>query len=228
MLEDDLIREDDLVSNPMARIPVCLCLDTSGSMDGDPIESLESAVHQFYSEILEDEVARYSAEICIITFGGSVQCIQDFSSIGSQENKPSFNAYGGTPLGEAVELAHELLDRRKNDYKNAGVDYYQPWLVLMTDGQPNGSDSSLQNAIEQTTTLVNNKKMTLFPIGIGDEADMDVLARFSPNRSPLRLQGLKFKEFFAWLSQSIARTSMSTPGETVQLDVEGVKGWAEL
>lgn len=228
MNNDDLIHEDDLVSNPMARIPVCLCLDTSGSMGGDPIESLESAVHQFYSEILEDEVARYSAEICIITFGGSVQCIQDFSSIESQDNKPSFRANGGTPLGEAVELAHELLEKRKNDYKNSGVDYYQPWLVLMTDGQPNGSDSSLENAIKQTTSLINNKRMTLFPIGIGEEADMDVLSRFSPNRSPLRLQGLKFREFFAWLSQSIARTSMSTPGETVQLDIEGVKGWAEL
>ena len=57
---------------------------------------------------------------------------------------------------------------------------------------------------------------------------MNVLARFSPKRPPLRLQGLKFKEFFAWLSQSVSRTSQSTPGESVKLDVDGIKGWGEL
>lgn len=228
MATDDLIQESDLVSNPMARIPVCLCLDTSGSMDGDPIRSLEAAVHQFYDEILGDEVARFSAEICIITFGGTVQCLQDFCGIDAQNHRPSFAANGGTPLGEAVKLAHQLLERRKDDYKKAGVDYYQPWLVLMTDGQPNGDSAILLDAMEQTASLINDKKLTIFPIGIGTGADMDVLAKLSPNRSPLHLKGLKFKEFFSWLSQSVARTSMSTPGEAVKLDMDGVKGWAEL
>lgn len=29
---DNLIRIQDLVNNPTPRVPVCLCLDTSGSM----------------------------------------------------------------------------------------------------------------------------------------------------------------------------------------------------
>ena len=57
---------------------------------------------------------------------------------------------------------------------------------------------------------------------------MNTLARFSPNRPPLRLDGLKFKEFFEWLSKSVARVSRSTPGDTVKLDLEGLAGWAEL
>ena len=57
---------------------------------------------------------------------------------------------------------------------------------------------------------------------------MGVLAQFSPKRPPLKLQGLKFREFFAWLSKSVSKTSQSTPGESVKLDVDGIKGWGEL
>ena len=97
----------------------------------------------------------------------------------------------------------------------------------MTDGMPD-SMAALETPVAKTYELINNKKLTIFPIGIGESADMNVLARFSPKRPPLRLQGLKFKEFFAWLSQSVSRTSQSTPGESVKLDVDGIKGWGEL
>ena len=35
-----LVRIEDLVNNPTARVPVCFCLDTSGSMEGMPINEL--------------------------------------------------------------------------------------------------------------------------------------------------------------------------------------------
>ena len=98
----------------------------------------------------------------------------------------------------------------------------------MTDGAPNGDSGELSRAIGRTVDLVNQKRLTVFPIGIGAEADMDVLAKFSPKRPPLKLQGLKFCEFFAWLSKSVSKTSQSTPGESVKLDIDGIKGWGEL
>jgi uncharacterized protein YegL len=76
--------------------------------------------------------------------------------------------------------------------------------------------------------MVTAKKLTVFPIGIGADADMTALARFSPNRRPLRLKGLNFKEFFEWLSRSVSRVSRSTPGDAVKLDPTGLDGWAEL
>lgn len=98
----------------------------------------------------------------------------------------------------------------------------------MTDGQPNGRPEELKRAIDRVTEMVAQKKLTVFPIGIGADADMTVLARFSPNRDPLRLRGLSFKEFFEWLSKSVSRVSRSTPGDEVKLDLNGLRGWAEL
>lgn len=228
-MNNDLLRMEDLVNNPTARVPVCLCLDVSGSMDGEPIRELNDGVRMFYDAIREDETALYAAEVCIITFGrNGAKCITDFASIERQPDAPVLNAGGMTPMGEAVNLGLDLLEKRKNEYKSKGVDYYQPWLVLMTDGVPNGNPGELSRAISRTVEMANNRKLSIFPIGIGEDADMDVLARFSPKRGPLKLQGLKFRQFFEWLSQSVSRTSQSIPGESVPLDVDGIMGWAEL
>jgi von willebrand factor type A domain protein len=224
-MNGDLVRMEDLVNNPTARVPVCLCLDVSGSMSGEKISELNQGINLFYNAIKDDEVALYSAEISIVTFGTTASCVRDFSSLELQPNAPHLIAWGSTPMGEAVNLAIDLLEKRKNEYKEKGVDYYQPWLVLMTDGEPT---DNISEAVSKVVNLVNNKKLTVFPIGIGRDANMTTLASFSPNRAPLRLQGLKFKEFFAWLSQSVSRVSQSTPGETIKLDVEGIKGWGEI
>lgn len=225
----ELLPAEDLVNNPTARVPVCLCLDVSGSMDGEPIRELNEGVRMFYDAIHEDEVALYAAEVCIVTFGGNrAECITDFSGLERQPEPPILSADGMTPMGEAVNLGLDLLEKRKKEYKSKGVDYYQPWLVLMTDGAPNGDANELSRAIGRTVEMVTNKKLSVFPIGIGVNADMNILARFSPKRSPLKLQGLKFREFFEWLSQSVSRTSQSIPGENVTLDIDGIKGWAEL
>ena len=213
----EIISLKDLIDNPTPRVPVCLCLDTSGSMLGSPITELNEGIKLFYE-----------ADIAMVTFGcGGVRVVRDFSGLNIDNSLPILNASGGTPMAEAVNLALEILEKRKDEYRSKGVDYYQPWLVLMTDGQPD-SLRELERPIARTNELINNKKLTIFPIGIGDDADMEVLAKFSPKRPPLKLQGLKFKEFFAWLSQSVSRTSQSTPGESVKLDLEGIKGWGEL
>lgn len=227
MLEE-LLKLEDLVNNPTARIPVCLCLDASGSMDGKPIRELNEGIKLFYDAIEEDEIAKYSAEISIVKFGGEATCIEKFSSVENKEDIRKLNAIGGTPMGEAVNVALDLLEDRKKEYSNNGVDYYQPWLVLMTDGQPNGMKRELERAIERVNKLVEEGKLTVFPIAIGENADIKVLERFSKDRKPLKLQGLKFKEFFAWLSKSVSNTSKSMIGDKVKLDIDGLKGWAEL
>ena len=224
-MKNFLMNENDMVDNPSPRVPVCLCLDTSGSMSGMPIEELNEGVRLFYEAIQADDSSLYSAEISIVTFGGDAECRAEFSTLEGKA-APRFGAQGGTPMGEAVNMALDMLEARKATYRQHGVDYYQPWLVLMTDGAPNGSDAELQRAINRTREMIGNRKLTIFSIGIGEDADMHVLAQCSPKRTPLKLQGLKFREFFEWLSQSVSKTSESIPGESVPLD--SVAGWAKL
>ncbi len=253
----NFIRLQDLVNNPSARVPVCLCLDTSDSMksveddgtivhtgrtiykDGrqweivegggeSRLQAMRAGVDAFYNALRADDDARDAAEVSLVTFDTQARCIQDFGWLDRLEAVPTFTAQGDTHMGEGVNLALDLLDQRKQEYKDKGVDYFQPWLVLMTDGVPNGNPAELERAIQRVNALVMQKKLTVFPIAIGSGADMEVLRRFSPQRDPLHLKGLKFREFFQWLGASVSLTSKSTPGERIKLDTEGIKGWSEL
>jgi uncharacterized protein YegL len=224
MKEEFLIRQEELVENPTARVPICLVLDVSGSMSGEPIQELQSGVQMFFDAIRVDDVAQYAAEICVVTFGSTAQRAVDFMSIERQE-VPGLVADGTTAMGQGVNMALDLLDARKEEYRRAGVDYYQPWMVIMTDGEPTDDISVASSRIK---SLAESKKLTVFPIAIGAGANLGTLSALSPGRPPLRLKGLNFKEFFLWLSRSVSRVSQSTPGEAVQLDVAGIEAWGQI
>jgi len=227
-MQDFLV--SDLIDNPTPRVAVCLCLDISPSMSGRPewgadpnikgvpIEELNRGVQLFYRILKEDDVARYSAEVAIVAFSGKAWKVRDFETV-VDANPPILqldDQVGGTSLGAGVALALDMLEQRKELYKRHGVDYYQPWLVVMTDGRP--TDYSHVEVGKRVTDLVMSKKLVVFPIGIGGLADLSALKVFSPKRDPAQLAGLKFQEFFEWLGKSVGRVSNSRVGdETVTL-----------
>jgi len=220
------IRNEDLVENPTPRVPVSLCIDTSGSMMGDKIRELVEGIKLFYDAIDEDDDAHDSAEVSVVAFNSGANVVQDFASIEGLRRDIAITPSGLTHLGEGVNLALDTLEKRKALYSNSGVLYYQPWLVLMTDGQPNGDRQTLERAIERVASLVADKKLTVFPIGIGADADMNVLGRF--RQPPLRLEGLSFREFFEWLSKSVSKVSQSMPGGEPPIDFRSIRGIEDL
>ena len=220
------IGKEDLLMNPTSRVPVALCLDVSGTMAGEPIDELNEGVRLFFEALRADPVAKASAEVGIVVFSDYATLKLDFQSLDRIEAAPVLAAEGATDLGGGVAMALDILGARKSEYKQAGIDYFQPWLVLMTDGQP--TTKSHLAAAPRTIDLESKGRLVVFPIGVGPEADMGVLGTFSKKRQPLRLQGLNVPQFFEWLRDSVVTVSHSRPGERIQIDVEGIKGWAEL
>lgn len=216
--EDPEITADDLPTNPTTRVPVVLCLDTSASMTiNNRIDQLNQGVQEFFRSLSEDRIARYAAEICIVTFGTDVKKLIDFNSVEKQKTafgKVKLVAKGNTAMGKAVEMSLDLLEERKKKYKHYGIDYWQPWLVLMTDGQ---ATDDIDAAVTRCSTLVGKRKLYVFPVAMGSEASLKQLKQFSPKREPLRLDDQKMSEFFVWLSQSVRTTSQSSPGDEVVL-----------
>lgn len=213
--------DSELANNPNTRVPICIALDVSGSMHGNKIDELNRGVNIFLESILENEITRYSADIAILTFGGTVETVLDFGDV-ENIKLPTFMAGGGTPMGEAALEALDMLEDRKKQYKKNAVTYWQPWLVLMTDGAATDPDK-VEIAAEKTCDLIKNQKLNLFSIiiepGISDE-----LGKFCGKLAPL--DGVKFEEFFVWLSQSVAVVSESSPG--IGFKLPDPKSWTSI
>lgn len=212
----------DLVDNPTPRVPVLLCLDTSGSMQGDPIRELNLGVQQYMAEMMSDDLTRFSAETAVVSFDSAASCVADFDTTDRMQ-VPEMAAGGMTRMGEGLLLALELLEKRKAQYKATGVDYYQPILVVMSDGCPNGDRRVWEEACERIAALCAARKLSVVAVGLGANADMELLAKVSPKQRPVRLNGLQFREFFAWLSRSVANVSASLPGDEPDMDMEALE-----
>jgi uncharacterized protein YegL len=243
----------EFADNPEPRCPVVLVLDTSGSMKGEPILQLNTALRDFSAALKNDRLASLRVELAIITFGKGVRAIdvrsglpdetddiessamlvrpqtieiefdagKTFATV-DQFRSPVLDAQGDTPMGEAIRRALELIQDRKEIYKQNGLDYFRPWIFLITDGRP--TDRGWELAAEQVKQAEQRKGVVFYAVGV-DKADLRVLNRFSSARPPLRLKGLAFGDLFQWLSKSLSVIAHSRPGEQAPLPPVG---WGEI
>lgn len=213
---------NDLIENPSPRCPVALVLDTSASMDGQPIDELNAGIQFFIEELKRDDLARWSVDLAVYTAGGSAHCIQSFVAVEQIAGFAQMAAGGSTPLGAATRMALDDLEVRKKAYRDTGVPYYQPWLVLISDGEPT---DTWQDAAQRAKALAAQRKMVGLPIGV-QGANLGVLSQFS-NKPAVALDGLKFRELFQWLSASMARVSASSSSEAV-IQLPSMDTWGSI
>lgn len=209
MSEDLVLRYKD---NNSQRTPCVLVLDGSKSMDGQPIDELNRGLKVLEQELKEDVVARARVRVLIIRVGGMPSVLGDWTDA-IELTAPTLEASGNTPLGEAMELALQSVAEEKQRLDEAGISSTRPWIFMISDGAP--TDPGWQAAADNCVRAEQAQRVAVFPIGVSG-ADLDALGRFSP-RGAAQLDGLRFTDFFLWLSRSVSSASQSGPNEDVQL-----------
>lgn len=219
---------NEFAENAEPRCPSLLILDVSGSMGGERIRQLNEGLTVYKDELAGDALARKRIEVALVTFGGSVDVIQNFTTA-DMFVPPTLTVRGDTPMGQSVITGLNLLDERKQEYRNNGVGYYRPWVFLITDGGPTDINTpQWSEAIARVKAGEEAKAFSFFAVGVED-ADMERLKQLSTTREPLKLKGLQFRTLFQWLSNSQQSVSRSTPGDTVQLiPPTAPNGWAQV
>ena len=196
MLEN--FSSSDFGSSTKRRLPICFALDTSGSMMGIPIKQLNMGLQNFVASIKSNDDTRSSTDIAIVTFGSKVDIVMPFGKISKDKGIPEIKASTTlTPIGEGVLTALELLNARKEGYKEMGIKYFQPWLVVITDGAPQGPNAVANMELEA------NDKLVVFNIGVGSGVDFDCLKRLSIKREePISINSADFGKLFEFLGSS--------------------------
>jgi uncharacterized protein YegL len=207
------------IENNAQRLPLVLCLDTSHSMSGAPIQSLNDALRDWTRELHDDVSLSYSVEVAVVTFGASgVSAWQGPNLLPRQSpvspfvpahqfGPPQLNAAGVTLMAEALELSMQIIAARKAELRQLGLQYYRPQICLVTDGLPTDVTGHLTEDWRRVVPVLAEehraKRFRLYAIGVGGISDrgQEVLQAFAPTFNA-RLQGFPFRELLQMMSAS--------------------------
>lgn len=196
----------------------CCCtlvIDVSGSMSGAPIKELNDGLKTFYHDIQNDPTTANRLEVALVEFSDVIKTLIDPSLV-SNFTMPILSTKGSTKLVDGVREGISIAQSRKNWYKQTGQPYYRPWVILITDGAPD-ANQDVNGLAAEIKQAVANKDFFFFAIGV-ENADMSMLAKISDSAMPpAKLQGLKFIEFFKWLSASMSTVTNSKEGDQTNL-----------
>lgn len=193
-------------ANPDPRVACVVLADVSGSMQGEPIEALERGFAAFTDYLHNETLASKRVEVAVVTFGTAATVLVPMQEARTLQPAP-FTATGTTNMAAGIHLALDIIEDRKHAYKAAGLQYYRPWILLLTDGKPN--IDGFEDAVARLNQAENARGVTVFAVGAGSRVDYQQLARLSVQRSPAPLEGLKYEALFEWLSASLANVSNS-------------------
>jgi uncharacterized protein YegL len=228
-MEDKYLRRIDF-SNKAKRVPICFCIDTSASMEvviddggiktGKKVfvdqreyeiveggttlmDKIHEGLKNFYDAILDDDMACDSCESAIVTFNDKAKLYEGFSSV-EEKSVPNFSSLigGNTNVSPAIRMALDLLSKQKELYKNNKISYFQPWLVLFTDGLPTDDVSVIKRELMQ---MQDDDKLSVYTMALSDDPELLNALRGFSKKQPIRCADPKdIQRFFEFLAKSVS------------------------
>lgn len=197
-----------------AHLACVLLLDTSGSMVGAPIDSLNKAINDFKTQTSMDDLAQKRVDIAIIEFNSNARLVQDFVPI-SQMSPVTLSATGYTAMGAGINLAIDKVKERNRFYASMGTPCYKPWIFMITDGAPTDDITAAKQRIFEEENKGTHGKLKFWAVGVPGY-DKETLT--SLTKRCIALDEANFAGIFNWLSESMCTISVSKVDENPQLN----------
>ena len=198
-----------------------LLLDTSGSMNGypsmevKPIDSLNNAIKSFIEQTSMDELARKRVDIAIIEFNDTARVVQEFTPLTMLE-PVTLTAGGRTAMGAGINLAIDKVKERNAFYARMGTPCFQPWIFMITDGEPTDDISSARERIKAEEAKGNHGKLKFWSVGVPGYNKEKVTTLAARN---IELVNGNFAGIFNWLSESVSIISVSHVDDNPDLPI---------
>ena len=187
----------------------CLCvlvLDVSSSMEGKKIVELNNGLQEFYKEVYKNNEAAEKIEMCLITFGSEVKCIQEPAKV-DDFKMPTLEASGTTKLVDGINMAIKQVELRKEYYRKYSPQYSRPMIIVITDGEPDAGQDIIGLDKKVKSDMLANK-YTLHTIGTSD-CDFNIIAKFCPKQMIYEVNGINWSRFFKWLTNTVLMSGLS-------------------
>ena len=195
------------ISRQARKMPLLILADTSGSMGGAKIASLNQALLELVQELRADEMTSETVVLSLIGFSNSVQEVCILEPV-RNVNIPPLTASGSTAMGQAFRVALPHLSDRSRLPASCAT----PTIALCSDGQPN---DEWRQPLEELKRHPLVSRAARVALAIGDDADTGVLAQFigNPELPVLRAdEATKIQSFFRWVTLQTKSRSVGSHG----------------
>jgi uncharacterized protein YegL len=167
----------DKVEIPRRTMVLFFIIDTSGSMEGSKIGSVNTAVREVVPEIrdISNENADALIKIAVLEFSSGTKWLTPNGPVDSNDyNWTNLEAAGVTDFGSACRALNEKLSTKAFMAEATGS--YAPALFLLSDGEPTDDWQKELDKLKQNNWFKASIKVAL---AIGDSADKEVLKAFT-------------------------------------------------
>ena len=189
----------------MQRLPVYILIDTSGSMRGEPIESVKVGLEAMVSTLRYNPYALETVWLSIITYDSKVKQLLPLTALANvQIPEITVPESGPTHTGLALKHLCESVDRevRHNTYEQKGD--WRPLVFLMTDGKP----SDIQLYDEMIPEVKRRHFGTMAAFAAGMNAKTEPLRKLTDNTFRLdTADGASIEQLFKWVSDTVTTKS---------------------
>jgi uncharacterized protein YegL len=167
-------------------------------------------VEQFKKESGGDQFVHESVYVGVITFGGEAQFVTKglipFEDFERDFHTDSLSADGQTPLGQALWLLIESLDKDvKTTVKGGEKSDWKPLVFILTDGEPTDEWREPRQKIldRQTKKVVN-----VITVGCGPRLNQQNLKDIAIGPTfNMDNDDASYKKFFEWVTQTTKSVS---------------------
>ena len=193
----------ELSSRPLHIIWVADC---SGSMQGDKIGQLNFAIREAipHMRTVADENPNAEVLVRAIKFSSGAQWHVGTPTPIDQFQWTDLSTSGVTDMGKALKMVAEELKMPPMSDRAL-----PPVLVLISDGQPT---DNFEEGLQSIMALPWGKKAVRVAIGIGHDADTDVLEAFIGNKEIPVLQANnpeQLVKYIKWVSTVVLKATSS-------------------
>lgn len=191
----------------MRRLPVYILLDTSGSMRGEPIHSVNVGLQSMLSALRQDPYALESVHLSIITFDLEAKVYLPLTPLDQvQLADIDVPSAGATFMGAALELLAEQVSQQLQKSTDEVKGDWRPLLFVMTDGSP-----SDVYAYQQAIPVIQQLNFaSIVACAAGPKAKQEHLLQLTDKVVVLdTMDAASFAGFFKWVSASIVVGSSS-------------------